>query len=194
MIDNDSKTYAETNTGTAESITITFPRNQSISSVKIVNRPLQEARLVNAVLSLETEDNTNPITVKITESKPEYIFRFDNEVCVGSTCVTEEELRGIKTSSFTTGVIGVGNVTIPLSSFSPQPLYNRAYSLTVRRGDNNPSWRFYGTVSVLVRNGIFSTLSTLEKDKLDVSVTSAGSLLFSVVNNGFPDTFTLTLS
>jgi len=117
--------------------------------------------------------------------------------CIGSTCINEADLKTIKLScSFTTGVIGVGSQTIPLTSFSPQPLpliNNKEYTLSVKRGDNNSAWRYYGILWYY--KGIFSNLISIDKNLIDVVISSAGSALtLNVISNGYPDTWTLTLS
>lgn len=79
MIDNDSNTFAHTNCGAGERISIAFTEAKTISAVKIVNRNSNVERIVGAILSLQVND-TEKIELPITNSQLVYNFTLKNGV------------------------------------------------------------------------------------------------------------------
>lgn len=79
MIDNDSNTFAHTNCGAGERISIAFTEAKTISAVKIVNRNSNVERIIGAILSLQVND-TEKIELPITNSQLVYNFTLKNGV------------------------------------------------------------------------------------------------------------------
>ena len=125
------------------------------------------------------------------EEKPKALLISDEgKFCIGSTCIDEQMLKRLTRPAFTTDVIGTGTATIKVDSFLPLPTSDGSYRLRVRRSDGNYAWRYNGIVDII--NGSFRTLSPIDKNLIDVSITD-GALVLNVINNSYPDKWILAL-